>query len=245
MTLDAVALAEELAAAERDGSWVPLLSERIPTLDRATARAVARARDELRRAAGDAQIGFKLGWTSVAMREALGIERPNWGSLWASQVVDGDLDLGRLHQPKAEPELVAEIGDDGAPARWCLGIEIVNPRFATYDFDQLDNTADNSSCARIRLGPWVELDGDPADVLVELSDGGTLRQGSGANVTGGPTASVAWLRDELVAEDLALRAGDLVFTGGLTAPLDVVAGRSLVARSPSHPQLGELSLRST
>ena len=242
MTVDARSLAAELADAERDGRWVPLLSDRFGDLDWATARAVALARDDLRRASGDTQVGYKLGWTSVAMREALGIERPNWGTLWASQLVAGHLDLRRLHQPKAEPELVAEIGEDATPVRWCLGIEIVNPRFASYGFDWLDNTADNSSCAHVALGAWVELDDDPAEVRVELDDGDSVRRGTGANVTGGPTASVGWLRDELTREGLALRPGDLVFTGGLTAPVDVVPGLELAVRSPSHPRLGSLSL---
>ncbi len=241
--VDPPALAAELADAERDGRWVPLLTERFADLDWAAARAVARARDDLRRAAGDTRIGYKLGWTSAAMREALGIERPNWGTLWASQLADGGLDLRRLHQPKAEPELVAEIGDDGAAVRWCLGIEIVNPRFSSYVFDWLDNTADNSSCARIAVGRWGALDDDPADVVIEFGDGASVAPGAGSNVTGGPVAAVAWLAEQLGSEGTPLRPGDLVFTGGLTAPLDVRSKMMLRVTSPSHPLLGETIVR--
>ena len=243
MSVDARALASELAAAEHAGTWVPLLTERVPNLGWAEARAIARARDELRREAGDRRIGFKLGWTSAAMRDALGIRRPNWGTLWASQLVAGELDGSRLHHPKVEPELVAEIGDHGSPDRWCLGLEVVNPRFATYRFDWLDNTADNSSCARIALGSWTDLADDPATVQVELSDGLGRTSGTGANVTGGPRAAVRWLAEQLATETERLRPGELVFTGGLTAPLDVVLGRRYVATSPSHPELGEVVLR--
>jgi 2-oxo-3-hexenedioate decarboxylase len=48
---------------------------------------------------------------------------------------------------------------------------------------------------------------------------------AGAAVMGQPTASVAWLANQLAAEEEGLRAGQLVFSGGVTAP--VVAGGSV------------------
>jgi 2-keto-4-pentenoate hydratase len=243
MNLGVRGLAEELAAAEQDGRWVPLLTDRVDGLDWSAARSVARARDGLRREAGDTLIGYKLGWTSSAMREALGIERPNWGTLWTSQVLRSDLDVSRLHQPKVEPELVAEIGADSAPTRWCLGLEVVNPRFESYAFDWLDNTADNSSCARIVLGEWTELDDDPADVAIEFRDSETLEHGAGSNVTGGPCAAVEWLIGQLALEGEVVRPGDIVFTGGLATPFDVVSGGRVKVTSPSHPELGEVMVR--
>lgn len=240
MTIDPTAVARELADAEREGRWVPLLSERFDDLDWAGARAVARARDELRHREGDRIVGYKLGWTSRAMREALGIASPNWGTLWASQVIDDELDATRLHQAKVEPELVAEVDGDGVPRRWALGLEVVNPRFESYRFDWLDNTADNSSCARIRMGTWTTLD-DPAEVEVHFEDGRELRSGAGSAVDGGPDGAVAWLGAQLATEGTALRAGDIVFTGGLTAPSDAMVGQLLRVRSPTHPELGVVS----
>lgn len=243
MNLGVRGLAEELAAAEQDGRWVPLLTDRVDGLDWSAARSVARARDGLRREAGDTLIGYKLGWTSSAMREALGIERPNWGTLWTSQVLRSDLDVSRLHQPKVEPELVAEIGADSAPTRWCLGLEVVNPRFESYAFDWLDNTADNSSCARIVLGEWTELDDDPADVAIDFGDGEQVVAGIGSNVTGGPLAAIEWLVEQLATEDEVVRPGDIVFTGGLAKPFDARPRRQLRVSSPSHPELGEVTVR--
>jgi 2-oxo-3-hexenedioate decarboxylase len=53
---------------------------------------------------------------------------------------------------------------------------------------------------------------------------------AGAAVMGHPAASVAWLADRLATEGDGYRAGQLVFSGGLTAPVPVVAGGSV---SPS------------
>ena len=235
-------LAVELAEAEATGGWVRLFSERITGFDAPTARSIARARDRSRRESGDVQIGYKLGWTSAAMRTALGIDTPNWGTLWESQRADGRLDLAGLRHPKIEPELVAEIGEDGAIARWCLGLEVVNPRFESFRFAALDNTADNSSCARVRIGGWVELDGDPAEVEVEFTNGDAVVRGDGSNVDGGPAAAVRWLAESLAREGDALEPGQIVFTGGLTAPFDVVAGATYRLHSMSHEAFAAVQL---
>ena len=50
---------------------------------------------------------------------------------------------------------------------------------------------------------------------------------AGAAVMGHPAASVAYLANELAAQGEGLRAGQLVFSGGVTAPVPVVAGGSV------------------
>jgi len=44
---------------------------------------------------------------------------------------------------------------------------------------------------------------------------------------GHPAASVAWLANQLAAKGEGLRAGQLVFSGGVAAPVPVVAGGSV------------------
>ena len=119
----------------------------------------------MRRADGDAQIGYKLGWTSAAMRDALGIDQPNWGTLWRSQGLEGVVNLTPLRHPKAEPEIVYLAGRDiegpnvttddvlSSAAGWAVGIEVVHPRYESFDFAWLDNTADNSSAGAVAVGP--------------------------------------------------------------------------------------------
>ena len=58
-------------------------------------------------------------------------------------------------------------------------------------------------------------------------DGDVAMTAAGAAVMGHPAASVAWLVDQLAKEGEGLRAGQLVFSGGVTAPVPVVAGRSV------------------
>ena len=107
---EARAFAQRLRSAEFDGVAAPLATETFDDLGADGARAIARARDQLRRDDGDTLIGYKLGWTSAAMREALGIDRPNWGTLWRSQYLDGQLAMATLRHAKVEPELVYLAG---------------------------------------------------------------------------------------------------------------------------------------
>jgi 2-oxo-3-hexenedioate decarboxylase len=58
-------------------------------------------------------------------------------------------------------------------------------------------------------------------------DGEVVMTAAGAAVMGHPAASVAWLANQLVAQGESLKAGQLIFSGGVTAPVPVVAGGSV------------------
>lgn len=247
---DPLALGRELRDAERRAGHIALPTDRFDDFGWSDARATARARDALRLDDGEQRIGYKLGWTSAAMREALGLDRPNWGTLWSSQVLDDAIDADRFVHAKVEPEIVYVAGDDltgsvtvadviDAAAGWAIGLEVVDPRFESFDFRWLDNTADNSSAAGVRTGETTTHAGDPADLVVEFTDGATVRHGTGAAAMGSPAAAVAWLVQQLDAEGTRLERGERVYTGGVTAPFDVRAG----LRCTVHcPDLGTTSL---
>ena len=55
-------------------------------------------------------------------------------------------------------------------------------------------------------------------------DGQVVMTAAGAAVMGHP---VAWLATQLAAEGEALRAGQLIFSGGVTSPVPVVPGGSV------------------
>ncbi len=237
--LDRGALAAELFAAEQERSFVELFTSRFDEFSWNDARAIAREVDRLRAASGDTQIGWKLGWTSAAMREALGISRPNWGTLWESQRVAEAGDTARMRQAKVEPELVYVAGADldelstlgeiaQSAAGWCFGIEFVDPRFESFEFEWLDNTADNSSASGFTIGEVAPLP-DPAAVTMLFEQGEAHFHGAGSQAMGNPIEAVAWLCRSLGEEGLHVRAGDIVFTGGLTAPFDVSSGATFRA----------------
>ncbi|NNF53782.1 MAG: hypothetical protein HKN03_04980 [Acidimicrobiales bacterium] len=236
-------LAKELLAAERHRTPYPLFSQRFgSSFSWNDARRIAVAVDELRRSDGDQVAGYKLGWTSAAMRTALGIERPNWESLWISQRIEDVLNLEELIVAKVEPELVCRLGADLDPAaslaevagsctQWTVGLEIVAPRFGSFVFEWLDNTADNSSAARFVIAGFANCD-DPSEIAVTMSDRTETRTGRGSAAMGSPVDAVYWLVKALAEEGRQLHAGQIVFTGGLTAPFDLTPSLVVSATAP-------------
>lgn len=246
------AAALELDRAERSGIGIRPLSERFGELTAADAWNIATARDGLRVDRGEVHTGYKLGWTSEAMRHALGIDTPNFGSLWAyMEAPAGSLELRRLIHPKAEPEFafLAEVvlkggevtADDVARAgRWAVALEVVDPRWTSYDFDWLDNTADGSSAAAYAVGEFHRPAVPPERLSLVMEAGDVFREGRGAAAMGSPAEAVAYLVRQLHERGTALQPGMIVLTGGITGPVDLGAG--LVVRV-SSPELGSCEVR--
>ncbi|WP_425310491.1 fumarylacetoacetate hydrolase family protein [Ammonicoccus fulvus] len=243
-------IVDELETAERTAVGVPTLSSRPEGLTESDAWAIAGARDARRLARGERRVGYKLGWTSSAMREALGIDQPNHGSLWAGMECDGTLSMAERIHPKAEPEFAyragrtlsgnvtaAEVAESG---EWAVSLEIVDPRWESYRFAFVDNTADSSSAAGYQLGEFHRCVGDPVDFELTMRiDGAEERSASGRVVFGSPAESVAFLVRRLAESGASLHEGMIVLTGGATAPVDLVVGTRLEVWSP---QLGSCEL---
>jgi 2-keto-4-pentenoate hydratase len=205
-----------------------------------------------RLAAGERIIGWKLGYTSLAMREQMGVREPNFGPLFSSMVVrDGD-DVGdRFTQPKVEPEIAVVIGREIATphevrtsiasAHACL--EVVDSVFTDYAFTLADNTADGSSAAGVVCGLDLRTI-DLASVAVELCcDDSVADRALGRAASGDPLSGVEWLVTQLAAQGKRLRTGDFVITGGLTAAVDLLPGRRIEARFSAESDVAFVCVR--
>lgn len=227
-----------LERAERHAIGTEPFSRVYPAMNTDDALQVARERDRRRRHAGVQHTGYKLGWTSAAMRRALGIDRPNYGSLWESMRLTAALDLDELIHPKAEPEFAFRANatlagqhlaaDDVVSAgSWAVAIEVVDPRWRSYSFTWEDNVADGSSAARYLTGPWHEPTGSAADWSLTMTWDQQERSGTGDAAMGSPAAAVAWLVRALHQAGERVQPGMIVLTGGITAPIDLAAGMTV------------------
>jgi 2-keto-4-pentenoate hydratase len=249
--IDVREIAARLTKAVADRQVITQLSIDYPELDLATAYRVQR---ELRSAAGPLA-GWKLGVTSRAKQAQVGLTDPIYGFLAASGAVGpGErLDTAQLIHPRCEPEIVFTLGRDlagphitaadviAASSGVAVGIEVLDSRYADYRFTMTDVVADNTSAARHVVGAPVSPQGiDLRLVGVVLEKNGTLVDtASGAAVLGHPAAAVAWLARRLTEEGEALRAGEIVLSGGLTAAIPVGPGDVVTA---SIDRLGSLEL---
>ena len=106
-------LAAELHAARLQRSTVASITSRYPGFSADDGYVVQAAGIELRVAEGETIIGGKLGFTSLAMRRAMGVDSPNYG--WLTDVMlvhDHTVRLDGLIHPKVEPEIAFLLDAD-------------------------------------------------------------------------------------------------------------------------------------
>lgn len=97
----------ELYAALRDRRTVPPLIARDPALTIDDAYAISLDALARRRRDGERVIGKKIGVTSKAVQDMLGVHQPDFGFLTDRMLVEGDIDIAAhgLIQPRAEAEI--------------------------------------------------------------------------------------------------------------------------------------------
>ncbi|MDS0133525.1 fumarylacetoacetate hydrolase family protein [Amycolatopsis sp. CM201R] len=230
------------------------LSEEWPDLDVDTAYAIQDEALRQRRARGETLIGVKLGLTSRAKQQRMGIDAPLLAWLTDAMVLPAGVPVPSLIHPRAEPELVFVMGrrlaGPGVTAATALaavdrvygGIEVIDSRYADYRFTLPDAVADNGSSAYFSVGPVgvppASLDLSLEAALLEV-DGQIVDTATGAAVLGHPAEALALAANALASRGLALEPGWLVLTGGMTDAVPLRRG-SRIAAHFSH--LGSLTL---
>jgi len=243
VTPTAQELASVLLAAERERRDIPPFSDAEPDIDLATAYAAQRAFVQAKLDAGDRLVGYKLGLTSRNKQRAMGVDAPLYGRVTSSMLATyGDpIPLGRFIHPRVESEIAFLLKQDvTAPATVTSvlastdliygAVDVLDSRYQDFRFTLSDVVADNASAGAFYLGPIArpqhELELNLIGCVVRV-DGEVTMTAAGAAVMGHPAASVAWLANQLAAEGETLQAGQLVFSGGVTAPVPVVPGGSV------------------
>lgn len=228
------------------------LSDADPDLNEEEAYRIAQRTFERR---GKRQIGFKLGYTSAAMRQQMNIAHPNFGRLAEDQLIpedSGKVDSANLFHPLVEPEIALVVGRDlagpghsrasvfGYVDAAMASIEVVDTRYVSYKFKAVDNISDNSSSARAVLGAprsFKSLDDLRLCGALLRSNGETIDHGIGANALGDPLLSLAWLANFLGERGEHIPAGSVILTGGLTRAYPATPGQTMVAE---FSQLGTI-----
>lgn len=253
MSVDTQQLADTLWAAESEVREITMLTAAEPGLDLDAAYRVQQLNHERRLAAGEVEVGYKLGLVSRAKQLAMGVEAPLWGRLTNGLVRDEDVPLqdAKLIHPRVEPELAFLLGDaiDGKTATVasvlaatrgvCAALEVLDSRYENFRFTLPDVVADNASAAGFVLGGRL-LAPEQVDTQLEgmvlRVDGEVVDTAAGAAVCGHPAQAVAWLAREVGM----LPAGAIILTGGLTAPVAIRPGSSV---SASFTNVGTVTVR--
>lgn len=239
MSLSAAEIADwaaTLATARRDRMGCAPISSSIElSLD--DAYAIQRAGTALRLQRGEKVVGWKLGYTSLAMRAQMAIDQPNFGPLTDAMLVADDGPAGpALMQPRVEPEIGLRFErslPEGADLREVLDavsetfacLEIVDSVYPDYRFRLEDNTADGSSAAQVVVGPALKRRDRLDEVgVVLLHNGAESGSATGRAASGHPAAGVVWLVEQLALQGRRIEAGHIVITGGLTRAVPLAMG---------------------
>ena len=239
--MDPQSIADALIAAERERKAIAPFTDADPGLDAETGYQVQRLVVQHRLDRGERLIGAKLGLTSRAKQEAMGVHEPLYGWLTSDMVhPHGEpLPLDELIHPRAEPEIAFLIGRElRAPATITsvleatdavlAAVEVLDSRYEDFRFRLPDVIADNASGSRIVLGPRARVPDDVCDLrllgCVLRAQGDVVATAAGGAVMGHPAAAVAWLVNRLSPQDWPLEPGALVLSGGLTAPVPMRPG---------------------
>jgi 2-oxo-3-hexenedioate decarboxylase len=207
-------------------------------------------------AEGHRLVGAKIGLTSRAKQESMGVHEPVYAWLTDKMVVpvEAPLSLRPLIHPRAEPEIVFVLGKSlagpgvnvqavlDATSAVCCGIEIIDSRYADFRFTLSDVVADNASSARFVLGGRrvdPEIDLALEGCLLEV-DGELVATAAGAAVLGHPAQAVAQLANALGERGRELEAGWVVLSGGLTDAQPLAPGHHVQA---TFARLGGICLR--
>jgi 2-oxo-3-hexenedioate decarboxylase len=239
--LGAQQMADDLLAAEQARKGIAQFSEAHPDIDVATAYQAQRAFVQAKLDAGQQFVGYKLGLTSRNKQQAMGLDQPLYGRVTSGMLSPhgAPVRLDRFIHPRVESEIAFLLARDLVGPATIVSVlaatevvfgavDVLDSRYESFQFTLSDVVADNASAGAFYLGPIARTPGELGDLALlgcNVKIGGEIAMtATGAAVMGHPAASVAWLANQLAAEGEGLEAGQLIFSGGVTAPVPVTAG---------------------
>lgn len=239
-------LAADLAEAERSRVPIAPLTDGNPTIDVVDAYEIQLINIRQRVAEGARVVGHKVGLSSKAMQQMMGVEEPDYGHLLDEMEVfeNKPVKTARYLYPRVEVEVGFILGEDlpgadctdedvlAATAAFAPSIELIDTRITDWKIKLCDTIADNASSAGFVLGAERVA---PADIDIKSIDavltrnGEVVAEGRSDAVLGNPVTAVAWLARRVESFGVRLRKGDIVLPGSCTRAIDARSGDQFVA----------------
>ena len=254
---EAQTLAKHLDQATQEAREVARLTETHADLSLEDAYAIQAEGVQLRLARGERIIGYKMGLTSKAKMEQMGLNTPIYGVLTdRMRVQDGATFSmhGKIH-PKIEPEIAFHISQDlrgsvsaeealSAISGVSAAMEILDSRFVGFKYFSLpDVVADNSSSAYFVVSDTQkkpsELDLTALRMTMDV-DSQPVEEALSSAILGSPLNSLVHLCSLLDSHGLHLKAGSIVLAGAATQAVPLVKHSEVRLTVPG---LGQVSVK--
>lgn len=266
----AACLTDAQAAAMMD-KWLEKLPadtpEGLSEADAACSRAKFTALLELR---FDTVIGYKAGLTNPAVQKRFSYDKPVWGKLFDSMVLEdgAEVEAGFGARPLFEADLLVRVKSEAinqakTPMEVLQLIDQVIPFIELPDLVvQAPPKLGGPGISAINVGARLGVAGKPIpvpvtrgelyamhdglrDMAVTLADGQgtTLGQGKGSDILGHPLNAVVWLAEALAKEGLAMKTGDLISLGSFSPLLPPKPGLKAVVTYAGLPGAQPVSVQ--
>ena len=160
---------------------------------------------DLRIKEGETLIGLKMGFTSEAKMQQMGVHDLIWGRLTSSMLIPNNNTTARSQyiHPRVEPEICFRISKDITGElnetevieyvdAVAAAIEIIDSRYQNFKFSLEDVVADNCSSIGFAVGDWMPVQESLNDLSMELFiDDKTVAAGSSNDIMNNPWKSLA------------------------------------------------------
>ncbi|MFT5165543.1 MAG: 2-oxo-3-hexenedioate decarboxylase [Saprospiraceae bacterium] len=202
---------------------------------------------------GEKLLGLKLGFTSKAKMEQMGVHDMIWGRLTDKMFYNNGsaLAIKDFIHPRAEPEIAFRISKtidqtitlanakdyvDGV----AVAIEVIDSRYQNFKFSLEDVVADNCSSAGFTHGDWLPADTNIQDVKMSLSfDGEEVEKGNSNAILGNPWESFVAAARLARENGEILNKGAIILAGAATTAVFIKQGQKVAAHADG---LGKVSL---
>lgn len=195
---------------------------------------------------GAVVVGKKIGLTSKAMQEMLGVNEPDYGHVFHNMTFkNGEtISLQPFLQPKIEFEIgfvlkkdlagphVTESDVIDATDYIIPTLEVVDSRIKNWEIKLEDTVADNGSFGAAITGDnRVTLRHiDIANISMNVYKNNELIDTATSDaVMGNPVRAVVWLANALSRHGMSLKAGELILSGSLAKAVSIEEGDTFKA----------------
>jgi 2-oxo-3-hexenedioate decarboxylase len=199
---------------------------------------------EERYARGEKFVGLKLGFTSYAKMEQMGVHDMIWGRLTDSMwLKNGEtLSMNQFIHPRAEPEIAfllkkdlnREISLEEIPeyiSACAPAIEIIDSRFANFKFSLEDVIADNCSSSGFVIGAWQPLPESLTNRSMSLLFDKEIREEDTSNaILDNPLRSICNASRLAAKYNQPFSAGNILLAGAATPAVFVESGKKITAK---------------
>jgi len=192
---------------------------------------------------GEKLLGVKLGFTSKAKMEQMGVHDMIWGRLTSRMLVQANatINLEKYIHPRAEPEICFLVKKEITKAitkedikDYIIGvapaIEIIDSRYQDFKFSLEDVIADNCSSIGFVLGKWHEIKTPIQNLKIDLKINDEVVQTGNSNaILGDPWESVIAAARLCEQYGQTIKAGNYILAGAATPAVYLDKNQSVVA----------------